>query len=1065
MPEIRQWWDVVEQLRTERLSRMLRRRVERWLFGRRAEPGADLAGVAVQAEAAFLRGSVAGEDLLPALLALGLGAGVLAAREDRSSPAALWQASVRLIGRRLAFDVHSERPEAAGQLREQADAARGDRVLAPVFAETLAWLDAARASTRMGLGRVPGLLLLEDFGQGLIADVAVLLQRGALPREQLGLRLELGAPDLHVHLSPSFMRAVAGGLLLGLAAQDGVPAASPARTDAAGQGGVPEAAPWRILGGETLVPLLGPEASMALASPRIRELWQEGTRIDLAVGAGGLTHLDGHSLAVAVAVAAHAAATGREYGTSVPWDTALSGGLDPHGRLLGVGGLNGKTAACLQSRVKVVVGPEENRAALRELQARVGDSGKLQLTSAASLRQVLALGRLGVAAAAGRRPLQRRLQAWMRTAAAVALSTFAAIGPLGRLLGLAPPAPEPPRVAKTSALVTWPSEDSQGRLAPDGRRFSFVSNRGGGYDVWIQDLDGHEATQITRSDGKIFRTAWSADGSEIACLVRRGDGVWLEIAGAADGEVRLREKLELPSPDLVRWLGARVYLEAESALWAFDLEASQLREVYSHPELKYTNGFDLSADARQIVFSAARDGRWDLWTVTLGGGKPKQLTDDAATEGAPFWVEAGRGSVVYESDATGQRELWQLSLADGTRRQLTVSSEDERLQDVSRDGSRVLFWKMHDSANLHALDLGSGAEQQLTADSLSEIWPSASRDARLVAFQRKDPDPSRASSLGEWRLFLGGSGTGSLAEAVLSVADGYAPRVSPDGRWMAWLRPPAEISSRPRLFWHPELWASELPSGAELRIAERIHVAGFWSFPLELASYPAWSADSRWLFFAASTPDGGLQLVRSAFPPSPDRLEPLASVPAGSQLRDLIPSADGGLVGYILRTGAGREELRLLDTGSRVDRQVLGELGSTLYARGWTADGSILVLGARTAQDRTAHLDILKVHPSGPVLPLGSGQGAIPLTARFDPHGGRLFLTRLRNGRHELAMFELARREWSVLATGSQPGETFSGIVPLADGRLLFSRQRQHKDLWQIRLEPDRTPSGRAGSP
>src|SRR5688500_18424158 len=96
MADIRQWWDVVDQLRDTRISRSLRRRVGDWLHGQAAAPGlaarppVELATAAVQAEAAMLRGPIDRRELVPALLTLALGADVLGTREGRDAPSVLW---------------------------------------------------------------------------------------------------------------------------------------------------------------------------------------------------------------------------------------------------------------------------------------------------------------------------------------------------------------------------------------------------------------------------------------------------------------------------------------------------------------------------------------------------------------------------------------------------------------------------------------------------------------------------------------------------------------------------------------------------------------------------------------------------------------------------------------------------------------------------------------------------------------------------------------------------------------------------------------------------------------
>ena len=51
------------------------------------------------------------------------------------------------------------------------------------------------------------------------------------------------------------------------------------------------------------------------------------------------------------------------------------------------------------------------------------------------------------------------------------------------------------------------------RWTPDGRALSFIDNRDGVSNVWLQPLDGSPAKQLTNFTSEtIFRFAWSPDG-------------------------------------------------------------------------------------------------------------------------------------------------------------------------------------------------------------------------------------------------------------------------------------------------------------------------------------------------------------------------------------------------------------------------------------------------------------------------------------------------------------------------------------------------------------------------
>ncbi len=69
----------------------------------------------------------------------------------------------------------------------------------------------------------------------------------------------------------------------------------------------------------------------------------------------------------------------------------------------------------------------------------------------------------------------------------------------------------PMRIAEGLAYETQP------RFSPDGKRLSFTSDRGGGDNIWIMNLDGSDKRQLTKEDFRLLNQAsWSPNGQFIA---------------------------------------------------------------------------------------------------------------------------------------------------------------------------------------------------------------------------------------------------------------------------------------------------------------------------------------------------------------------------------------------------------------------------------------------------------------------------------------------------------------------------------------------------------------------
>src|SRR5882724_8192545 len=60
--------------------------------------------------------------------------------------------------------------------------------------------------------------------------------------------------------------------------------------------------------------------------------------------------------------------------------------------------------------------------------------------------------------------------------------------------------------------------------SPDGRYIAYSSDRGGKFDVWVQQVSGGDPVQITKGPGHNWQPDWSPDGKYIAYRSEDGEG-------------------------------------------------------------------------------------------------------------------------------------------------------------------------------------------------------------------------------------------------------------------------------------------------------------------------------------------------------------------------------------------------------------------------------------------------------------------------------------------------------------------------------------------------------------
>jgi len=133
-------------------------------------------------------------------------------------------------------------------------------------------------------------------------------------------------------------------------------------------------------------------------------------------------------------------------------------------------------------------------------------------------------------------------------------------------------------------LTRHEAEDGTPLWSPEGRRLVFHSNRTGQYELFLVAAEGGEPVQLTHGAFvEIFPYFWSADGSVIYALARRGSGggsdnIWA--VSVADGSARQLTDFEGSSKQLFQFSsdGQRFYLAIEERvgdLWVAELSMEE----------------------------------------------------------------------------------------------------------------------------------------------------------------------------------------------------------------------------------------------------------------------------------------------------------------------------------------------------------------------------------------------------------------------------------------------------------------------------------------------------------
>jgi tricorn protease len=146
-------------------------------------------------------------------------------------------------------------------------------------------------------------------------------------------------------------------------------------------------------------------------------------------------------------------------------------------------------------------------------------------------------------------------------------------------------------------------------------------------------------------------------------------------------------------------------------------------------------------DGNRIAFSY----QGDLWTVPVDGGTPERLTIHEAYEGQPRWGPDGH-RIAFTSDRYGNDDLYVMDAAGSTPERLTHHSTGDAIGGWTPDGqilftTRRTYAQAEWSDEIYTVD-GEGGTPDRRLDAVGSS-PRMSPDGRFIAFVRGNNDVTK----------------------------------------------------------------------------------------------------------------------------------------------------------------------------------------------------------------------------------------------------------------------------------------------------------------------------------
>ena len=377
-----------------------------------------------------------------------------------------------------------------------------------------------------------------------------------------------------------------------------------------------------------------------------------------------------------------------------------------------------------------------------------------------------------------------------------------------------------------SSGIPW---EMQPRFSPDGSKIAFTSDRAGGDNIWVMNVDGSERRQVTKESFRLLNNpTWSADGQFIAArkhfTTQRSLGVgeiWLyHISGG--GGVQLVKR---PSESHQKELGEPIYsadgryiyysqnvtpgstfIYAQDSnadlfnIMRYEMATGKIETAISGPGGAVRAA--PSPNGRYIAFVRRERTRSKLYLKDLRSGEERKIYDTLDQDTQEVWGVQGLYPNMDWMPNSREIVFWaggkirRLDISSGVVREIPFRVNDTRsiaaaprpdvsvapdqfqskmprFATVSPNGRNVVFETL---GKLYIMALPDGRPRRLTNNSDGfEFFPSWSYDSRQITYVSWQDD-----DLGAVRVVGAGGGNG---RSVTRDPGHYRrPRFSPDGR-------------------------------------------------------------------------------------------------------------------------------------------------------------------------------------------------------------------------------------------------------------------------------------------
>jgi Tol biopolymer transport system component len=334
--------------------------------------------------------------------------------------------------------------------------------------------------------------------------------------------------------------------------------------------------------------------------------------------------------------------------------------------------------------------------------------------------------------------------------------------------------------------------------SPDGSQIAFTSRRDGNNELYLMDPYGYNLKRLTNNSVDDFAPTWSPDGKQIAFLSDRDNtaGVYsIYIMNAAASWVKRltqdggNDYGPAWSPD-GRQIVFRSVVKGQFDIFTVSVDGGDPLNLTNTPNSdEWSPAW--SPDGSLIAFQTNRDGNWEIYTMNADGTDPVNLTNNPADDELPYWKPASATTLTrlaFVSSMDGDLALYSI-VTDGTMLTRLTSDTMLIMNPVwSPDSNKIAFEGCMGgsmstdcpagvSFDIFVVNADGSNLKNITNDASADRSPAWSPDGKLAFSSDRS---------GKNEIYVMNADGSSLTLVTNGVTSDTQPEWSADGNWLAY---------------------------------------------------------------------------------------------------------------------------------------------------------------------------------------------------------------------------------------------------------------------------------------